>query len=304
MKTLSIGCFIFFIFWQQGFADETTLPKRIVLTLDDDSTVLVKGFIAPIEYSNYNFHVEWGTLANLRVAAAEKRHPASVFQAFLPSKERLERPFLQELKRLLYEKPTEKESRVSVGDIWQIEQNGLLALLKQLHPDPHLDMHIDAGDSRGAWACLRGYNAEFADIVFRVHAEFKLEGGWFIPSQFTGHLVIARGKKKVAFFRLYVPPGVRNFDVIRYHNGGPSHGTDAGFCPKIELLAGAEAIVQDTQFSESITLAEAERALILRFYKSQQIHWVPVDEALEIARTEQKLIHVISTNGPLTDEAC
>ena len=165
-------------------------------------------------------------------------------------------------------------------------------------------MHLNPGDSLGEWACLRAYNAEFADIVFRIHAEFKLENGWFTPSQFTGNLVIDRVEEKVAFFRMYVPKGTINFDVNQYHGAGPSFGTDIGFGPQIELRAGVEDIVQDTQFSEAITLAEAERALILRFYKSQQINWISVDEALEMAQAQQQPIHVVSTDGPLDDEAC
>lgn len=308
MKTLGIGCLIFILFLQYGVADEAPISNRIVLTLDNNSKVLLKGFIAPIEYTQDNFHVTWDALANLRVAESEKHHPASVFQAFLPTEARLqkgrEKPFLQELQRLLHENPTRKGNSVSVGEIWQIEQDGLLELLKQLHPNPNLDMHINPGDSRGMWACLRAYNAKFADIVFRIHAEFKLENGWFTPSQFTGHLIINRVEEKVAFFRMYVPKGTINFDVNRYHGDGPSFGSDIGFCPQIEIRTGAEDIVQATKFSESITLEEAERALILRFYKSQQINWVSVDEALAIARIQQKPIHVVSTDGPLTDEVC
>ena len=308
MKALAIGCLMFVVFLQYGFADETPTPNRIVLMLDNDSKVFVKGFIAPIAYTLDNFHVTWDALANLRVAESEKYHLASVFQAFLPPKARLQegrnKPFLRELKGLLRENPISSGNSVSVGEVWQIEQDGLLKLLRQLHPNPNLDMHINWGDSRGTWACLRAYNAEFADIVFRIHAEFKLENGWFTPSQFTGHLVINRLEEKVAFFRMYVPKGTINFDVNRYHCAGPSFGSDIGFCPQIELRTGAEDIIQDTQFSESITLEEAKRALILCFYKSQQINWIPVDKVLEIAQAQQKPIHVVSTEGPLTDEAC
>ena len=38
--------------------------NQITLNLDGDAEVSVKGFIAPIEYTPYNFHVEWDTLAN------------------------------------------------------------------------------------------------------------------------------------------------------------------------------------------------------------------------------------------------
>ena len=111
-----------------------TIDNKITLSLAGDAEVSVKAFIAPIEYTQNNFHVEWKALANLRVAEPEKRYPTSVFQSFLPV-----RP-------------------VSVGDCWKIEEDCVLELLRQLHPDPHLDMHINAGDSRGAVgmpACLQ-----------------------------------------------------------------------------------------------------------------------------------------------------
>ena len=310
MKKLGIGnlliSVLFLPYW--GYAADTPPANRIVLTLDNNSEVHVKGFIAPIAYTQSNFHVEWESLANLRVAEPEKRYPTAVFQAFLPTetglRKGIEKTFLQRLQSLLRENPTSRGNSVSVGEVWEIEQDSLLELLRQLHPNPHLDMHINSGDSRGAWACLRAYNAEFADIMFRVHAEFRLADGWFTPSQFTGHLVINRPDEKVAFFQMYVPHGTLNFDVNRYHNDRSIFTTDAGFCPQIELRAGTEAIIQDPQFSEAISLSEAKHILIRRFYKSQQINWVSVDAALEMAQAEQKPIHIVSTNGPLTDEAC
>ena len=307
MKTFGIGWLISLLFLQYGLADEAPIPNRIVLTLDSESKVSVKGFIAPIAYTGSNFHVKWDALANLRVAEPEKQYPTSVFRAFLPTEAGLRKgsgkTFLQRLQHLLRENPTSRGNGVSVGEVWQIEQDDLLTLLKQLHPRPNLDMHINWGDSRGAWACLRAYNAEIVHIVFRVHAEFRLADGWFTPSQFTGHLVTNRPDEKVVFFQMYVPHGTLNFDVNRHRDDGITI-TDVGFCPQIELRAGREDIIQDTQFSEAISLAEAERTLIRRFYKSQQINWVSVDEALEIAQIEQKPIHIVSTDGPLTDEAC
>ena len=124
-----------------------TLGNKITLNLDGNAEVNVKGFIAPIEYTQYNYHVEWDELANLRVAEPEKQYPASVFQAFLPSEP------------------------ISVGECWEIKK-GILELLRQLHPNPRLDLHINNGDSLGLWACLRAYNNKVADITFRIHAEF------------------------------------------------------------------------------------------------------------------------------------
>ena len=258
-----------------------TLPNKITLNLGNDSEVSVKGFIAPIEYTGSNFHVEWDALANLRVAEPEKQYAASVFLAFLPP------------------------VPVSVGELWQIEQDDVLELLKQLHPDPYLNMHIDAGDSEGLWACLRAYNDKFADIVFRVHAEFTLKDGWFTPSQFAGHLVIDRIAERVASFKMHVPEGTLNFDVNwKRDKDDLGFFTDSGFCPRMELRAGTQDVVQDIEFTEAIIQEEAEHKLILRFYEWQRINWVPLDKALEMAEVQQKPIHAISVDGPLADESC
>ena len=252
-----------------------TLENKITLNLDGDIEVFVKAFIAPIEHTINNFHVEWDALANLRVAEPEKYHSTSVFQSFLPTQS------------------------VSIGECWQIQEDGVTELLQQLHPNPNLDISIDASDSCGSWACLRAYNDQFADIVFRIHAEFKFEDGRFTPSQFTGHLVVDRIGEKVAFFQMYVPEGPINFDVSW------NSIIDSGLCRQMELRVGTQAPVQNVEFiGDSITDEEAKRILTQRFYKSEQINWVLPEQALEIAQVQQKPLHVISIDGPLADEAC
>ena len=82
-----------------------TFDNKIALNLDNNAEVSVKGFIAPIEYTQHNYHVDWDELANLKAAEPEKQYPASVFQAFLPPES------------------------VSVGECWQIEEEGALTLL-------------------------------------------------------------------------------------------------------------------------------------------------------------------------------
>ena len=73
----------------------------------------------------------------------------------------------------------------------------------------------------------------------------------------------------------------------------------------MELRVGTQNPVRDAEFTaDSITEEAAERILIQRFYKSEQINWVPPEKALEIAQTQQQPIHVISIDGPFTDEAC
>ena len=254
-----------------------TFDNKIALNLDDEAEVSVKGFIAPIEYTQYNFHVEWDELANFRAAEPEKQYPTSVFQAFLPSEP------------------------VSIGECWEIQEEDTLTLLKQLHPNPRLKLTIDSGDSYGLWACLRAYNDGLTEIVFRIHAEFVMESGKFTPSQFAGHLVIDRVEEKVVSFKMYVPPTTLNFDAGWTQEDGGTF-VEIGFCPQMELAVGTQP--HDVEFTASITQEEAERALISRSYKFQQINWVSLEEALEMAPAEQKPIHVISVDGPLFDEAC
>ena len=280
MKTLSVALLVLIVMSGQLNADNhSAANNKITLNLEDNSEVLVTGFIASVEESLSDTFKQWDELVNLQVAEPEKQHPASVFQAFLP------------------------KNPVSVGDLWVPDMIGIVKLLKQLHPNPNFFLHINAGDSFGLWACLRAYNDQYADIVFRIHAEFKLKDGWFTPSQFTGHLVIDRNKEKVAFFEMYVPKGVINFDVNWKKDKGYMV-TSTGFCSKMELRAGTQDLLENVEFIESITQETAERALILRFYKSQQINWVPLDQVLEIAQAQQKPIHVISVDGPLVDESC
>ena len=248
------------------------LNDKITLNLDGNTEVNVKGFIAPIEYTQYNFHIEWEALANLRVAEPEKQHTASIFQAFLPSEP------------------------VLVGDCWQIEA-GVLELLRQLNPKPRLDLDINNGDSYGLWACLRAYNDKVSDITFRIHAEFVIEGGRFTPSQFTGHLVIDRTKEEITFFQMHVPKGTLNFDAYRN-----TIGSEIGYCPQMELCTGTPP--HDVEFTASITQEEAEHALISCFYKVQHINWVSLEEALEMAPAQQKPIHAVTLDGPLFDESC
>ena len=277
MKILIVGLLILVMMSGVLNADNhSTSHDKITLNLDGTPEISIKGFIAPIEYTQYGFHVEWDELANLRVAEPEKQYPASVFRDFLPSE------------------------AVSAGALWKIGEGGVLKLLRQLHPKPNLDISINSGDSRGLWACLRAYNDKYAEIVFRIHAEFILEDGRFTPSQFAGHLVIDRIKEKVASFKMHVPEGVLNFDVGR----NSTRTIDVGFCPQMELRAESQEVVPDTDFIESITQEAAERKLILRFYKSQQINWVSLEEALEMAPAQQKPVHVVSIDGPLADEAC
>lgn len=264
-----------------------TLQNKIPLKLNGNAEVNVKAFIAPIEHSAGNFHKKWDALANLQAAEPKRQYSAAVFRDFLPAE------------------------AVSVGDCWQIKQDTVQKLLKQLHPKPSLEMRVEMygiEEAKGLWACLRAYNDQLVHIVFRIHAEFALTDGWFTPSQFAGNLIVDRVQETIVFFQMHVPAGTLNFDVhwetILEGWDAPRWITDCGFVSQMELSAGTQDVLQDTKFTEAITHEEAERSLILQFYESQGINWVSLEEALEMAPSQQKPVHVISLDGPLTDEAC
>ena len=255
---------------------------KITINLNNEEKVNVKGYIAPIENMRPNFHEEWDALANMRVNEPEKEYCTSVFHAFLPN------------------------DPVSIGECWQIEEIGALELLKQLNPNPNLDMHINIGDSYGLWACLRAYNDQHVHIIFRIHAEFQLEDGWFTPSHFAGDLIIDRTKEDVVSFQQHVPEG-KWFDVNwKKDKDDPNYyySTASGVCPIIELYGGTRDVQKNTEYSTFITREEADQKLLKQFYKSQQINWVPFEDAIKLAQAHQKPIHALSIDGPLDDEAC
>ena len=171
MKRLQIAVLTLMLI--SGYLSAAEMPRdnnnKIVVNLDT-SEVLVNAFVAPMLFIRENVHVPWDTLDDLKAAEPKKRHAASVFRAFLP------------------------DEPVAVGAIWRITpEDGILTLLKQLHPNPQMM----TGESAGAWASLCAYNAEFAKIVFRIHAQFVLEhahvgseDGWLTPSQFTGNSLL------------------------------------------------------------------------------------------------------------------
>ena len=259
---------------------ETLQPHLPSVRLSDQQSVTIRGFLSPVEYSGDDFHLNWDSLKNFRIAEGTRTVAATTFQPLLPSAD------------------------ASVGEIWSVEPTFVKRLLSQFHPHPSTEMHINAGDSQGAFACLRALNDRFAEIVFRIHAEFVLEDGWFTPSQFAGHLLVDRQRSDVVSFRVFVPEGTINFDVNR--RLAPNRViTSAGFLPRMELVVGvARESLDPIQWSAELSQAESQNRLDRKFYRHRRIAWVDVEEAWRLAKERNRPLHVVSIDGPLDDEAC
>ena len=270
--------------------------KKIRLVLEGPEQIPVQASIAPIAFSTGDFHLKWQSLANLKEVKQQRNYPVSVFRGFLPRR------------------------AVSVGKSWEIKPEAALQLLKQLAESPQLEMHIGGGtsfsisfgdtpllkikkdgESEGLWALLRAYNDRYAEVVFRIHAEFVLEDGFFTPSQFAGRLILDRHTQELAYFKMHVPESTLNFDVNRKYPDGHI-GTATGVC-RIEMTAG-EGITKEITFLEEISMKQSELVLARQFYKAQAIEWVPLEEAVEKAKSLDRPIHVVSADGTFMDESC
>ena len=81
-------------------------------------------------------------------------------------------------------------------------------------------------------------------------------------------------------------------------------GIDMVFVPRMELLTTDETDQNGIVWDAAITMEKAYRALELKFYKFAEINWLPIDEAVGLAKTTNRPIHAILVWGCLDDESC
>ena len=201
--------------------------------------------------------MDWEPLATLREVEAQKKLSRSLDISRLSSRGR----------------------RSAVGEHWKIDPESALQLLKQLAEEPQLELwnHEDIGQ----WASLRGFNDNYAEIVFRIHTVFTFKDGKFTPSQLAGTLIIDRRLEELIYFEMSVPPSTLNFDAHRKRDDELTV-TECGVC-RIEMTAGEE-VTQALAYSEEIPMEEARLGLARQFYPGQFIEWVKLEEAVEMAR--------------------
>ena len=184
-------------------------------------------------------------------------------------------------------------SIANVGDVWDLDPEGILPFLRQFHPG--------AIGKNGAKACLRALSPEYADIAFRIHARFTLDASidaYFRPAQFAGHLVINLNTGTICQFTLSLPNRNSNVDI------GAFRTNDLAFVPRMELCSLSETQPKSIAWKAAITEKEIEKKFQNSLYKFANIAWTPIEDAVELAKASNRPIHAVLLFGVLDDESC
>lgn len=265
-------------------------------TLDTRETLQVQAYWDPIADASLGMHnsaSKYETLFNnLSPARPTQEYEVDAFKAFFP------------------------KGSAAVGSVWELDTKAVIPFLQQFHPRATAKMHANPGmwisvfnrrwtisgrESEGAFACLRALSPTYAEVVFRIHAEFELDKearAYFTPAQFTGRLILNRNHGTIREFWLHLPPRKTNVDINAFG------GADMVFVPRMELIAQNRYDQSDIVWETSITEAAAKLALKASFYKSAEIERLLVEEAVAKAQAENRPIHVLLTWGVFDDESC
>ncbi|HIF41752.1 MAG TPA: hypothetical protein EYQ74_11715 [Planctomycetes bacterium] len=201
----------------------------------------------------------------------------------------------------------------TLGHTWSIDLRGTKTFLKQFHPQPlvRLESFGRVIANNGGFATLRAISADYYDIMFRLHAEFRLSKGvWYTPAYLLGHVVIDRQNGRVAYFQMENP-----VDVSRTsHSSLNGHVTvrldkettyhDFLRTDPMWIAGGDASLIDSVAWEESIPLDETAHALGNQFFRFLNINWVSPLEALAIAEAEKKPIFAIVLEGALDDQTC
>lgn len=244
-------------------------------------------YLKPFAYS-------WFT--DLRPAQARQTYTERDFSAFLPN------------------------AVSDVGQLWAIDPDKVVKFLKQFHPRP--SVHLIAPGRRagpdGAFAILRAVSPNYLDILFRIHAEFFLVpddwpshtqpvGAWYTPAYFLGSVLVNQKTGTVDQFRL----ALATDKALNVHL--TADATRMGFVKmphdvvrvdRMELTGGNAELLEKISWTKAVIPAEAERRLARIFYKFLEIDFVPLDQALALARRLNRPIFAIVSWGSFEDQSC
>jgi hypothetical protein len=261
------------------------------LTLERDFTLELEAEWTSLTGTVYGFEKEYDLVRNLAPAEKRASYGRDAFLPLLPAGE------------------------VDVGELWSVDPQALLPFLRQFHAGATDRLHHGwfgevemAGNTEGAFACLRALGPEHAEVLLRVHADFLLDGdgsreksSWMTPAQFEGRLVLDRERGVVSSFELALPWHSANVDVNIAEEFGIV--ADIGRFERMALKGGTPPS-EPSPTTREVSLDGARAALARKFYPFAALEWLPLDAALaESARTKRPL-HVVLLFGSLLDESC
>ena len=234
----------------------------------------------------YHFERDYPLIRDLAPAVPTARHDAALFHALLPP------------------------HAVAVGETWRVDVDAALPFLRQLHPGATKVLHHDGGmgvAAPGGFACLRALDDTHAEVVLRIHADFRIAGdgtqgatSWFTPAQFRGRLALDRRRGAVVGFELAVPAASANVDVNVGDKGNVF--ADIGRVPRMEVAGGAFPTFADD--AAQVAATTAEDRLARAFYPFAAIEWLDLETARAESRESGKPLHVVALFGSLMDESC
>ncbi len=295
-STLVVSLLLLSLSLQSCTANKINLRK----TLDTKETLQVQAYWDPIADASLGMPDQSPKHAalfrNLSPAHASREYEIDAFKVFF------------------------SKGSVPVGHVWKLDINAVIPFLQQFHPGATGEMHINPGgdaaieilgqrivlikvglESEGAFACLRALSPAYAEIVFRIHAEFQLDKearAYFTPAQFTGRLILNRNNGSIREFSLYLPSRNTNVDINAFGSA------DMVFVPRMELIAQNTHDERNIVWETAITDNEAKDLLEASFYKFSAIERHPIKEAIAQAQAENRPIHVVLTWGVFDDESC
>jgi hypothetical protein len=207
-----------------------------------------------------------------------------------------------------------------VGQLWALDADKMVRVLKQFHPHPSL--HLVASGRRagpnGAFAILRAVSPAYLDIVFRLHAEFYLTPedwpadqplirAWYTPAYFSGRVLVNKRTGTVQHFRVGLATDKAlnvHLTVVASGIGDTRQARDVVRVQRMELTGGDGGRVETIPWTRALTLAEAHSRLAKVFYKFLEIDWIPFDQVLAQARSRGRPIFAIVSWGAFDDQSC
>jgi len=204
------------------------------------------------------------------------------------------------------------------GQMWSIDPDRAARFAAQFHPatSTTFDLYAQPYGRRpgppGAFGVVRAVSDTHVDIAFRLHVEYVLREGVAIytPACFLGKMLVNRRDRSVESFEAWVPTERAvnvNLTLFFPHPHNPEDMMSNIVFEKVEVmdLRGGDLELADRlAWDEQITETEAFDELRSAFYKFMDIEWVPMEEALAVAKERNKPLMAVVLTSPLDDQSC